>query len=53
MPMVRHDAVRKESNLAAVDGVLEELFECGVVVVVVEEDGAFGCSIEDLSVLEK
>ena len=46
MPMVRHDAVRKKCDVAAVHCFLEQADEGRVVERIVKKHGAFGCSVE-------
>jgi len=46
MPMVRHDAVRKKCDVAAVHGFLEEADEGRVIERIFKKHGAFGCSVE-------
>ena len=48
MTMVRHDAVRKKCNVAAVHRFLEQPDEGRVVARILEKNRAFGCSIEDM-----
>lgn len=48
MPMIGHDAVRKKCNVDALDGFLEQVFKCEVVLGVMEKKRAFGRSIENV-----
>ena len=48
MPMVRHDAVRKNCNLYSADSILEQTLERGVIAGSMKKNRTFGRSIENM-----